>query len=71
MEVARGVALPARQIAARLTAIPPPKKIVARISAVKLPCANGLDRFASKSSSPLQFVNALIYTPLLFLAEPL
>src|ERR1700689_1178809 len=32
---------------------------------------DGLDRFASMSSSPLQFVNALTYPPLFFLAEPL
>jgi nitronate monooxygenase len=32
---------------------------------------DGLDRFASMSSSPLQFVNALSYPPLFFLAEPL
>ena len=31
---------------------------------------DGLDRFASMSSSPLQFVNA-VTSPLLFLAEPL
>src|SRR5712675_1025646 len=30
---------------------------------------DGLDRFASMSSSPLQFVNA-VTSPLLFLAEP-
>src|SRR5712671_3706477 len=30
----------------------------------------GLDRFASMSSSPLQFVNA-VTSPLLFLAEPI